>query len=1096
MRLLGLRRQMVRSRRTRIGLTLAGVAVPVVLALAVWAGADPRRRPAPGLDGARPVRRASPLVAVLAPLAVGGAYQLFPDEHLVAYPVRPATVAVRLPAAEPAEPHLAGPGGRRGHRHRVPGRARPPARTGRADRGRLRGSGRASPGRALAWAGRRSAGPPGRTGRDPRPHGGPRRRAPGSSPPPGTGEPVLDALPSGWAITLVEQAYAGSAARWATGFAVLVLGAVVAAGATVRACGWALTRSSAPTAGAAPAGPPARATVVGVPGAGRDRPGQRLARPGAAAGHPAARDRAGRDRRGGRPALVRRSSCCRASWRPGTGLLFGINVFCLDAGGATWLATLPQDPRTAYLAKARVLAETCLLTSVSTVLVAASRTPGAPNAAELAAVAGAVVLGPGAGGRGLHVHLGPPPAPGGAARAAGHPGPARVDVRQHRRCSPWPPRSPAPCCPPPAYEPDRPWLPLALAVGHGTCPPSPRCCAARTGGASPPAGPAWSRPSPPADPSRPADQVVRRRGPACGSADRAMGDRDDPDKSREPSRANPSPFPKRFGHGRPERRNPPGVILFRRIVVLRPRPRAEGASGLEDTLRDVLVVSRNAAIAAALTADDLNVIPIDPDETPGWPSFASAAHLLVLELGDPDYMVDVVKTLRRDDVDVAVLIIAESVSDSPRLIALRLTDDDVKTLSLPITQNRLLRAVSRALLAREAADARLEEAYQALAAGDDDDSWMPSVAGVDWGTSSEISEPVIASEPSAPSARRIEPAVPAAEPTAPAFEPPVPPPPAVFVPPGLPISEPPAASPGRRRPPRLPPGTRGSRSGACADCRAGPADRRELAAHRLQRLDVRVQLGQPRRPPPAWTPRRRRSRAGPPPSRSRAPRPRLPPAPAAGRRAEHAAGAHPPVLPPPPLVPPVIPPVYEARGRPRLAPAGAEPRRPGPADRADVAAGRPVRRAADPGLVRGRLLHVRAGPGRASSRSPFTRSRTTGAAGSAPRSSRRWTWTRSARRPRRRPTPRAPTPRRPTGPRRPRWPSTPRTPATAAPRSRPAPAADPRSAPPAEPTARADRPTAPTDDYDLPPGPDGQPSKRRLAPWARPRRARRRRPTR
>jgi hypothetical protein len=78
----------------------------------------------------------------------------------------------------------------------------------------------------------------------------------------------------------------------------------------------------------------------------------------------------------------------------GTGMLFGINVFCLDAGGATWLATLPQDPRTAYLAKARVLAETCLLTSASGVLVAACRTPGAPNAAELTAVLSAVALGP------------------------------------------------------------------------------------------------------------------------------------------------------------------------------------------------------------------------------------------------------------------------------------------------------------------------------------------------------------------------------------------------------------------------------------------------------------------------------------------------------------------------------------------------------------------------------------------------------------------------------------------------------------------------------------------------------------------------------
>jgi hypothetical protein len=135
--------------------------------------------------------------------------------------------------------------------------------------------------------------------------------------------------------------------------------------------------------------------------------------------------------------------------------------------------------------------------------------------------------------------------------------------------------------------------------------------------------------------------------------------------------------------------------------------------GLEATLRDVLVISGNAAITAALSADDLNVIPVDPAETPGWVDWASAAHLLMLDLGDADRAVDVVGELRSRSVDVPVLIVAESVSDSPRLVALRLSDHNVKTLSMPLTRDRLLRAVGRTMAAVDLAAARQEEEQQA-----------------------------------------------------------------------------------------------------------------------------------------------------------------------------------------------------------------------------------------------------------------------------------------------------------------------------------------------------------------------------------------------
>ena len=104
------------------------------------------------------------------------------------------------------------------------------------------------------------------------------------------------------------------------------------------------------------------------------------------------------------------------------------------------------------------------------------------------------------------------------------------------------------------------------------------------------------------------------------------------------------------------------------------------------------------------------MIPIDPTETPGWVEWASAAHLLMLDLGDPERAVDVVGDLRRRAVDVPVLIVAESVSDSPRLVALRLSDANVKTLTLPLTRDRLLRAVGRTMAVGEAAEAAAEEA--------------------------------------------------------------------------------------------------------------------------------------------------------------------------------------------------------------------------------------------------------------------------------------------------------------------------------------------------------------------------------------------------
>jgi hypothetical protein len=75
----------------------------------------------------------------------------------------------------------------------------------------------------------------------------------------------------------------------------------------------------------------------------------------------------------------------------GAGLLYGVNMFCLDAGGATWLASMPHRPRLAITAKTIVLAETiggsCLVAAVA----GSVRASSSPTFANLTAVAGCLL---------------------------------------------------------------------------------------------------------------------------------------------------------------------------------------------------------------------------------------------------------------------------------------------------------------------------------------------------------------------------------------------------------------------------------------------------------------------------------------------------------------------------------------------------------------------------------------------------------------------------------------------------------------------------------------------------------------------------------
>jgi hypothetical protein len=75
----------------------------------------------------------------------------------------------------------------------------------------------------------------------------------------------------------------------------------------------------------------------------------------------------------------------------GAGLLFGVNLFCLDAGGATWIASLPHRPRLVIAAKTIVLAETIGGSCLVAALAGSVRAAGSPNAADVAAMAGCLI---------------------------------------------------------------------------------------------------------------------------------------------------------------------------------------------------------------------------------------------------------------------------------------------------------------------------------------------------------------------------------------------------------------------------------------------------------------------------------------------------------------------------------------------------------------------------------------------------------------------------------------------------------------------------------------------------------------------------------
>lgn len=388
--MVGLRWRMIRRRPIRVGLAVLVAALPLAVALAIAIGTN--RAAVDGLAVTVLVPGMFLSVAVLAvvtPLAAGGGNELYPAEQLVAYPVRPGTLVCASLLLSPLN---------------LAWLAQVLALMGVT--GMLTGTGPRLPlailtslaylafvsvaGQAVAWlvVGIRHS----RTG----------RFAVAAVVALGSAGAVtvamthhvaqtLERMPTTAAVRLVRQGYEGQTGSWLTGLAVLVLGTAVAAGWAVRACGWALSRSGdligdregrpvkrrEPTSGVL-----AELTAVDRASISRSAPLRRgvlvLAfLPGAAAALTAV----------DWPSIVMLPGLVGA----GAGLLFGVNVFCLDASGSVWLASLPHDPRLAYLAKARVLAEVCAGTALLTVALAAVRAPTLPTVAQLSAVAASII---------------------------------------------------------------------------------------------------------------------------------------------------------------------------------------------------------------------------------------------------------------------------------------------------------------------------------------------------------------------------------------------------------------------------------------------------------------------------------------------------------------------------------------------------------------------------------------------------------------------------------------------------------------------------------------------------------------------------------
>jgi hypothetical protein len=385
--LVSLRWRMIRTRRTRRGLLALVAAALTLIAVAVVGATTLPQESAFNAALLTPTAfLVFALSAVVSPLAAGGGYDLFPAEQLEVYPVRPSTSfvvtllmaplnvawAVQLAGLLVLTAYVVGA---------QPGLAAALAFT------LVYVAAMTVTGQSLAWivvgARRRRAG----------------RlillalvvttTAAAALTLRSGWQPVLDRAPTRHLVIAMLAGGTRQYVVWGKGLALLVVLTVVATVVGARATAWALRRPPTTTArawsGAVPRRSPRR--DVGAELRAVDR---------------ASVWRAPALRRGAlvialMPAAV--GIVARFNWEQialttglvsaGAGLLFGVNIFCLDGSGAVWLASHPHDPRLVFRAKARVLVETCLVSATIAAVASGLRAQAAPKPAELAAVVAA-----------------------------------------------------------------------------------------------------------------------------------------------------------------------------------------------------------------------------------------------------------------------------------------------------------------------------------------------------------------------------------------------------------------------------------------------------------------------------------------------------------------------------------------------------------------------------------------------------------------------------------------------------------------------------------------------------------------------------------
>jgi hypothetical protein len=376
---------MVRSRRVRLGLFALAAVVPLLMAAAVAGGRLlPQQRAFDAAVVAPTAFLVYAALAIVGPLTAGGGSELFPADQLVPHPVRPFTVFVSSLLLAPL--NIAWVGQTAAllslTAYVVPTADGLPAALAVTADFALAAT---TTGLAVAWA-----------------TAGLRQSA--------AGRRVLWSLVAALAVVVVVVVRAGVTdvldraptrdvvlallsgsrghyTRWATMLVALtaVAGAALVAGG--RSTAYTLRRPPGLTAERVTRSVHRRPAAPSVLG--------QLRRLDRAAVWRAPALRRGVLVMGGLPGIV--MAVAGVDWTTvaltgglvsaGAGLLFGVNVFCLDGPGALWLGSLPLRPELHLRAKAMAIAEICLVCSALTVVAGAVR---ADDGATVAGVTAAI----------------------------------------------------------------------------------------------------------------------------------------------------------------------------------------------------------------------------------------------------------------------------------------------------------------------------------------------------------------------------------------------------------------------------------------------------------------------------------------------------------------------------------------------------------------------------------------------------------------------------------------------------------------------------------------------------------------------------------